>query len=423
MESNNESSETWKVPLILSPENLSFEEIARINPFYDKIMDMWNKSAQAASEMISEGSSSLSSPSSPSTQSGNDQSSVHHEASAPLLRECQCYTDRHAPRQPCVTLHDVGEHKPSYRTHDGLRTQQTAVVQHCNGSRNALPISAHPMEHYPHSQVDASLTGAVLMPSKTVHKKLFGDNGWLGCTADMNDLPSETHKFRSLRRLGKKVIKQVEELAEDVTRAHPNSIIHAAIRPRLVPESTIPISLDPPTQAKLYSEMEVMLCVSANRFLLQQYNEGRLSEESIRKVTNYWGSKNRPQVIEFQFDQATQRRLILANIRTLRFSGECSTNAIILKSNLNNWKALSKEMAVRTFCFPDSAVRKHMHDIHKLLDMLDAPLTTYLTFEELQMSILSVMKSHLEKLCQVDGSHEKLRCPSRKYDGHHSMSH
>eukprot|EP00136_Aspergillus_niger_P006168 XP_001397099.2 hypothetical protein ANI_1_1634134 [Aspergillus niger CBS 513.88] len=261
------------------------------------------------------------------------------------------------------------------------------------------------------------------MPTKTTHKKLFGEHGWLGCTADMNDISSNAHRFKGLRGLGRKVIKQVEELAEDMARAHPNPIIHASLRPRLVPESTIPISLDPPTQAKLYSEMEVMLCVSTNKFLLGQYNEGRLSEESIRKVTNYWGSKNRPQVVEFQFDQATQRRLVLANIRTLRFSGECSTNAVLLKSNLNNWKALSKEMGVRTFCFPDSAVRKHMHDIHKLLDMLDAPLTTYLTFEELQMSILSLMKSHLEKLCQVDGSHEKLRHPGRKYDGHHLMAH
>ncbi|GLA95204.1 hypothetical protein AtubIFM57143_002206 [Aspergillus tubingensis] len=421
MESNNETSETWEVPIMLSPENLSYEEIARINPFYDKIMDMWNKSAQAATEMIlsSEGSPSLSSPSSQSTHSGNEKSCVHREASASLLRECQCYADHHVPKQPCTLLQNGREHKPLYQTQDGLRTGQTALIENGDSYRNVLPRSVHPVEHYPHDQVDASCVEPALMPTKTTHKKLFGENGWLGCTADMKDLSRDTHKFRGLRGLGRKVIKQVEELAEDVARAHPNPIIHATLRPRLVPESTIPISLDPPTQAKLYSEMEVMLCVSANKFLLGQYNEGRLSEESIRKVTNYWGSKNRPQVIEFQFDQATQRRLILANIRTLRFSGECSSNLVLLKSNLNNWKALSKEMGVRTFCFPDSAVRKHMHDIHKLLDMLDAPLTTYLTFEELQMSILSLMKSHLEKLCQVDGSHEKSLLPSRKYDGHH----
>ena len=206
-----------------------------------------------------------------------------------------------------------------------------------------------------------------------------------------------------------------------MARAHPNPLIHVSLRPRIVPESTIPISLDPPTQAKLYSEMEVMICVSANKFLLDQYNEGRLSEESIRKVTNYWGSKNRPQVIEFQFDQATQRRLIMSNIRTLRFTGECSTNPILLKSNLNNWKAVSKEMSVRTFCAPDSAIRKHMHDIHKLLDMLDAPLVTYITFEELQMRTLSLMKAHLEKLCQTGGGNVKLSRSSRNYERNRSM--
>jgi hypothetical protein len=149
--------------------------------------------------------------------------------------------------------------------------------------------------------------------------------------------------------------------------------------------------------------MEVMICVTANTFLVRQYETSRISDESIKKVTNFWGSKNRPQVVEFQFDQATQRRLILSNIRTLRFNGESSTNPILLHSNLHNWKAVVKEMSVRTFCAPDSAIRKHMHDIQKLLDMLGAHDATLLAFEELQMSTLALMRQrrqlnyHLER--------------------------
>lgn len=188
-----------------------------------------------------------------------------------------------------------------------------------------------------------------------------------------------------------------------MTKAYPHPFTHGTHRTKIVPESHLPISLDPPMQAKLYSELEVMICVSANKFLVQQYRAGRVSEESVRKVTHFWGSKNRPQVVEFQFDQATQRRLILSNIRTLHFNGESSTNPVLLHSNLQNWRAVVKEMNVRTFCAPDSVIRKHMHDIHKLLDMLGAPVSTFLDFEELQMRTLAVMKEHREK-AHVRGS-------------------
>jgi hypothetical protein len=174
-------------------------------------------------------------------------------------------------------------------------------------------------------------------------------------------------------------------------------------QPRVLDRSTVAISLDPTTQAKLYSEMEVMICVSANKFLLEEYNGGRISKESIKKINNYWGSKNRPDVVEFQFDQATQRQLILSNIRTLHFNGESSTNPVLLNSNLQNWKAVVKEMSVRTFCAPDSVIRKHMHDIQKLLDMLGAPIGTFLAFEELQMRTLAFLKEQRARSYLAEG--------------------
>lgn len=155
-----------------------------------------------------------------------------------------------------------------------------------------------------------------------------------------------------------------------------------------------------------------MICVTANTFLVRQYEAGRISEESIKKVTNFWGSKNRPQVVEFQFDQATQRRLILSNIRTLSFDGESSTNPILLHSNLHNWKAVVKEMSVRTFCAPDSAIRKHMHDIHKLLEMLGAHDATLLAFEELQMSTLALMRQRRQMNYDLERSNSNFSAPA-----------
>lgn len=183
-----------------------------------------------------------------------------------------------------------------------------------------------------------------------------------------------------------------------MAKAYPNRFSHGSLRrSKYFTSSVARVSLDPAAQAKLYSEMEVMICLSANDFLIQQHSENRLSSDSLKKTNSFWGSKNRPQVVQFHFDQATQRRLILSNLRSLQFNGECSTNPILLSANLHNWKSIVKEMSVRTFCAPDSVIRKHLHDIHKILDMLGAPPSTFLAFEELQMRTLSLMNTHLRE--------------------------
>jgi len=152
------------------------------------------------------------------------------------------------------------------------------------------------------------------------------------------------------------------------------------ISPTGLPSPFTPVSLTSAQQSKLYAEVEVMICTTANEFLLNEYYSGRVSQQSIERVYDFWTSKNRPQVTEFRFDQATQRNLIMANRRSLRFAGESSTNPIMLESNLSNWKVIAQEMNVRTFCLPDSAIRKHLHDTRNILDMLDASILTLQQF-------------------------------------------
>ena len=53
---------------------------------------------------------------------------------------------------------------------------------------------------------------------------------------------------------------------------------------------------------------------------------------------------------------------------------------------------MAREMSVRTFCAPDSMIKKHMHDFYKVLEMLGAPAVTYLAFQQLQVSALKIMK-------------------------------
>jgi hypothetical protein len=136
-------------------------------------------------------------------------------------------------------------------------------------------------------------------------------------------------------------------------------------------------------QAKLYSELEVMICDTANGFILQQYYDGRVSQQSINKVNTVWNAKNNHHVAEFRFDQETQRKLIFANRRAMEFTGDSSRFPIRLQTNLQNWKKIAHEMSIRTFCLPDSAIRKHLYDLRQVIDMMNPSLETLRAFRDL----------------------------------------
>ena len=145
-----------------------------------------------------------------------------------------------------------------------------------------------------------------------------------------------------------------------------------------------------------------MICATANQYLMTQRREGRMSVDSLVQVTKYWRSKNRPQVIEFQFDQQTQRDLVLYNLKSFRFYGPNAENPVSLNAMMLSWKTVAKEMSVRTFCTPDSVVRKHMHDCYKILEMLGAPLVTFLAFQEIQVRALATMREEQKRRDELE---------------------
>ena len=187
---------------------------------------------------------------------------------------------------------------------------------------------------------------------------------------------------------------------DDVSKRIPSPLIHHGSPSKAPPTSKFPVSLDPPTQSKIYSEIELMICATANRYLLDESQSGRMDVESLRKITHYWQSKNRPQVIEFQFDQATQRDLVLLNLKTFRFYGPSAENPVALTAMLQSWKTLAKEMSVRTFCTPDSVIKKQMHDCYKILEMLGAPFVTFFAFQDVQLRALKLIVQQQKRLEQ-----------------------
>ena len=123
-----------------------------------------------------------------------------------------------------------------------------------------------------------------------------------------------------------------------------------------------------------------MIVATANQYLQTQQREGRMSIESLSRVLETWASKNRPQVLEFLFDQATQRDLVLYNLKNFRFYGPNADNIVSMNSMLQNWKALARDMSVRNFCTPDAVIRKNLVDAFKVLEMLGAPVVTLTAF-------------------------------------------
>ncbi|KAI4145181.1 MAG: hypothetical protein LQ341_002454 [Variospora aurantia] len=236
--------------------------------------------------------------------------------------------------------------------------------------------------------------------SRSPMKQLFGENGFLGRSTSMKEIPSEEHRKKGVKHLGEKFKQRVGGMTTSISHGDLSKLIPTSLSNRESPSksgsikaaSTFPVSLSPPEQAKFYSEAELMIVATANNYLIIQKDEGRMSYESVVKITNFWAQKNRPQVIDFMFDQLTQRDLILSNLKTFRFYGPNAENAMSMNAMMNSWKTLAKEMSVRTFCTGDSTIRKQIQDIYKILELLGAPMVTFMAFQQIQVRILKVMR-------------------------------
>ena len=134
-----------------------------------------------------------------------------------------------------------------------------------------------------------------------------------------------------------------------------------------------------------------MICATANQYLCNMQEEQRLQPVTLHKILASWYSKNRPQVMEFMFDQTTQRDLIQQNIESFCFYGPHATSLVAMTRMMQAWKSLAREMAVRTFCSPDSVVKKHLNDAYKILEMLGAPVVTISAFEEIAKQAKDIM--------------------------------
>lgn len=268
--------------------------------------------------------------------------------------------------------------------------------------------------------------------SRSPVKQLFGEHGWLGRSTSMKEKPSEEFRKSAMKRFTAKVKQRVGELVsiapseetfsrtelqteltistlqnqtEDVSKkllpiSPPSLVGYATMSTspiKMGAVTTFPVSLAPPEQAKLFSEVELMICCTANKYLQRQHEFGRLSVASVARVAQSWTSKNRPQVMEFMYDQQTQHELVTYNLKTFHFYGPQAEDVIALNSMMLSWKQLGKDMSVRTFCTPDSAVKKILNDSNMVLQMLGARNATFRAFQLLQYEVFNLIQERQER--------------------------
>jgi len=147
------------------------------------------------------------------------------------------------------------------------------------------------------------------------------------------------------------------------------------------------VSLGPPEQARIYMELELMLAHTANSFLMSQFSQGRIAIDSIKKTVDGWKAKGRPSVLEFMYDQGTQRDLVAINQNTFQFHGDRASDSVRVNSMLYNWKQIASHMAIRTFCSSDSVILKLIFDIGQILELLGAVEGLVSRYQNIRMSV------------------------------------
>ncbi|OQE44187.1 hypothetical protein PENCOP_c002G03145 [Penicillium coprophilum] len=266
-----------------------------------------------------------------------------------------------------VPIRDVSRHQTAVHVSESTnnRHSRAASLVSNDSNVNNSPSNSPPSRTSQSPGVSSSegSEGSRGAKRKRFTKNLFGKKGYL---EDNEERPDRRFKFiKGAIEKGHSTIGSIKGMIWDENRALINSS-----KPSIVTENTARITLNTDVQSILFAEIENMITHAANEFLLKEYYDGHLSVNSLNKLKRRWERRNMPGVPEFHFDQTTQYKIISANRDHVKFGK--TSNGIPTFAVLRNWKRISKSMSTRTFVAPDSVIKKHIHDILELLEILNA---------------------------------------------------
>ncbi|KAJ5616983.1 hypothetical protein N7537_002097 [Penicillium hordei] len=277
-----------------------------------------------------------------------------------------------------VPIHDVSQHQTAIHVSESTNGEYSRAASFVNNDSNFKNTSGNATPSRITESPDTYSSSGSEGPRgkrKRFTKNLFGNNGYL----EDNEGP-RNKRFRYLRRAVKKGHSAVKGMFWDGDRA-----LISSSKPSIVTENTASITLNTDVQSILYAEIENMITQAANEFLMREYYEGHLTTSSLSKVKKRWEKKNMPGVPQFRFDQFTQYKLISANRNHLQFGN--TSNNLGRTTVLRNWKKICKHMSIRTFVAPDSVVKKDIHDILDVLQLLKA--------DECHIELIMALNAHV----------------------------
>ncbi|KAF7950396.1 hypothetical protein EAE96_007682 [Botrytis aclada] len=238
--------------------------------------------------------------------------------------------------------------------------------------------------------------------SRSPMKKMFGEHGWLGSSP--NEVRPSVLCSKSTQKLDRpkkpgmmeKIKNKFEGFAEKADMKFDKNRI-----------SVLSISINPYEQARYLVELELMIVHTANTFLMIQFSQGRMSIDSIKKTVDTWKNKGRPAVVEFMYDQGTQRDLVATNQYNFRFHGNRVGDDVRISSMLYNWKQVASLMSIRTFCNADTVLLKLVFDVEQILELIGGSEQIMLRLQHLRLSINEAIRvAKVERATSRNG-HEK----------------
>ncbi|KAK3321383.1 hypothetical protein B0T19DRAFT_403928 [Cercophora scortea] len=206
--------------------------------------------------------------------------------------------------------------------------------------------------------------------NRKASKTLIGENGWLESTSKPPvRKASPTRKAGFIDSLFKKAKEMVEGSDSKTQRKSGGSDKSQKGQP--VPRS-LAISLDPRDQGLLYCELEFILAMALNDYILAQFNAGRLETDKLRKVSDNWQRKGRPKVVGFRYDLETQLDLIGMHVNDFKFYGQVAS-PVAISGIIEMMKVDARALRIRTFCHPDTVIAKQLGDAQILFNLLGCP--------------------------------------------------
>ncbi|KIX08644.1 uncharacterized protein Z518_03301 [Rhinocladiella mackenziei CBS 650.93] len=150
-------------------------------------------------------------------------------------------------------------------------------------------------------------------------------------------------------------------------------------------------TLEPAHQARIFADLQVMLNVSANKFLIEEANAARLNPETVVGFAKDWKTKHGDPVVEFLYDVEVQYRLVLANLKTIKFRGRFENNYVAVNASLCTWVAYAQNLTQGILCLSDDVVTKYVYDLPPLLEMLGASEITRAALTDLQLRVMGLL--------------------------------